>query len=193
MTLGIEAAACLFWFVYSSFFEWFGHRYFMHARRFPLIWLFNVHTFVHHQIYKGDRFQTRVSGRPSHVIMQPFSFPCILLGHLPVFAFFQWLTRLPTFWGAVMGGTFYYAAYEYTHFLMHVPRGHFVERFRWFWFLREHHRLHHRYMLRNFNVLVPLGDLCFRTLVTASGTYSKPVQRQRRLARRIDNSRPSAL
>ena len=49
---------------------------------------------------------------------------------------------------------------------MHAPRGHFVERFRWFQFLREHHRFHHDYQRCNFNVLLPLPDLCFGTLVT---------------------------
>jgi sterol desaturase/sphingolipid hydroxylase (fatty acid hydroxylase superfamily) len=99
---------------------------------------------------------------------------------------FERITGLPTFWGAVVGCTTYYAAYEYTHYLMHVPRGHLIERFRWFRFLREHHRLHHRYMLRNFNVLIPLGDICFGTLVTASGRYAKSSRRHRRFARKVD-------
>jgi sterol desaturase/sphingolipid hydroxylase (fatty acid hydroxylase superfamily) len=114
----------------------------------------------------------------------------MILSHVPLFALLQWLTGWPTFWGAIAGCTLYFAGYEYTHYLMHVPRGHPVERFGWFRFLREHHRLHHKYMLRNLNVFIPLADICLGTLVTAEGWRSKPGKRERRrrqsAARRTD-------
>lgn len=184
MIFATEATACLFWFLYSSFYEWFAHRYFMHTKRSPVQWMFDGHTLIHHQIYKGENFLARGPGRPPHVTLRRTTFPGILLGHIPVFLLFQWLTGLPTFWGAVAGLTLYYAGYEYTHYLMHVPRGHMLERFRAFLFLREHHRLHHRYMQRNFNVLFPLADYLLGTLVTSEGRLSKPVKRRSRAARK---------
>jgi hypothetical protein len=156
----------------------------MHVRRFPLHDAFRGHTLVHHRIYHGADFLAKGPGRPPHVALRWYAFPGMILAHLPVFALVQWATGWPTFWGAVSGCTLYFAGYEYTHYLMHVPRGHLVERFGWFKFLREHHRLHHKYMLRNLNVFIPLADVCFGTLVTAEGWRSKPAKRQRFLERR---------
>ena len=188
MNIVVGALACLLCFVYSSFFEWFVHRYFMHVKRFPLQDAFRGHTLGHHQIYHGTNFQTQTEGRLRDVMLRWYAFPGMLLLHLPVFGLFQWLAGWPVFWGAVLGCTLYFAGYEYTHYLMHAPRGHLVERFRWFQFIRNHHRLHHKYMLRNLNVFVPLADVCFGTLVTAEGWRSKPARRRRFLARRPTGS-----
>lgn len=182
MTFLIQMTACIFWFTYASFFEWFFHRHIMHVRRVPFHDAFRGHTFGHHQIYKGENFLARGRGRQPSVTLRWYAFPGMLLFHLPFFALFQWLTGLPTFWGGVAGCTLYFTGYEYTHYLMHVPRQHFVERFRWFQFLREHHRLHHKYMLRNMNVFIPLADACLGTLVTAEGWRSKPAKRRRFLS-----------
>jgi hypothetical protein len=179
-SIGSQFLSCAFWFTYSSFFEWFVHRHVMHVRRFPLHDAFRGHTQVHHQIYRGADFIAKGPGRPRHVALRWYAFPGMILAHVPLFALVQWLTGWPTFWGAVLGCTLYFAGYEYTHYLMHVPCGHVVERFGWFKFLREHHRLHHKYMLRNLNVFIPLADVCFGTLVTAEGWRSKPARRARR-------------
>jgi hypothetical protein len=182
--LAIQTIAFVLAFTYCSFFEWFVHRHVMHVKRFPLHDAFRGHTMVHHQLYKGDTYLVQTKGRPPHIMLRWYAFPGMLLGHVLVFAPLQWLTGWPIFWGATLGCTLYFLGYEYTHYLMHVPRGHFVERFRWFKFLREHHRLHHKYMLRNMNVFIPLADLCLGTLVTAEGWRSKPQKRRRFLERR---------
>ena len=184
MNIALGGLVFLFCFIYCSFFEWFIHRHIMHVKRFPLHDAFRGHTLVHHQIYHGDRFLRHTHGRAPNVVMRWYAFPGMLLFHVPFFAAFQWLTGWPVLWGGILACMFYFAGYEYTHYLMHVPRGHFVERFRWFQFLRNHHRLHHKYMLRNLNVFVPLADICFGTLVTAEGWRSKPAKRRRFLARR---------
>lgn len=189
MEIGSQILAFFVLFTYCSFFEWFVHRHIMHVKRFPLHDAFRGHTLVHHQIYHGANFQVRPKGRAPSVVLRWYAFPGMLLFHLPFFALFQWLTGWQIFWGAALGCTLYFAGYEYTHYLMHVPRGHFVERFRWFQFLREHHRLHHKYMLRNLNVFIPLADVCYGTLVTAEGWRSKPAKRRRFLARRRSETR----
>lgn len=186
MTWLSEALAFAFWFVYASYFEWFVHRHLMHVKRpFPFQEAFKGHTLVHHQLYHWNgRFEAQGPGRPQHVALRWYAFPIMIACHLPIFGLFQWLTGWPTFWGALAGTTLYFIGYEYVHYLMHVPKGHFVERFRWFRFLKEHHRLHHKYYLRNMNVFLPLGDICFGTLITAEGWRSKPAKRQRSLNRR---------
>ena len=169
MTIFIEVIAAIVLFLYSSFFEWFIHRNFMHTPRFPLQDAFRGHTMIHHKQYHGETFTAEPGKHPTNVMMRWYAFPSLLAGHMVLFGLFQWLTGLPIFWGASLGCTIYFVGYEYTHYLMHVPKGHFVERFGWYRFLLNHHRLHHKYMLRNLNVFVPLADLCLGTLVTAEG------------------------
>lgn len=183
-----EFLAFVIVFIYASFFEWFVHRHFMHAKRFPLQDAFRGHTMVHHQIYHGDSFSVKPGEPGVNVMLRWYAFPSMLVGHMLLFGLFQWLTGIPIFWGASLACIAYFTGYEYTHYLMHVPLGHYVERFRWFQFIKNHHRLHHKYMLRNLNVFVPLADLCLGTLVTAEGWRSKPAKRQRFLARRRNDA-----
>jgi sterol desaturase/sphingolipid hydroxylase (fatty acid hydroxylase superfamily) len=187
-------------FTYSSFFEWFNHRYLMHEKHFPLHDAFRGHTMVHHQIYKWDKtFEAQGPGKPPHVALRWYAFPLMMIFHLPFFFLFQWLIGLaipamrgtPIAMGLFVGCVIYFTGYEYTHYLMHVPKGHHVERYRWFRFIKEHHRLHHKYMLRNLNVFIPLADLCFGTLVTSEGWRSKPAKRQRILAGRKTATPPA--
>lgn len=186
MTWLSECLAFVFWFFYASYFEWWVHRHLMHVKRnFPFAEAFKGHTLVHHQLYHWNgKFEAEGPGRPPHVFLRWYAFPAMIACHLPVFGLFQWLTHWQTFWGALAGTTLYFVGYEYVHYLTHVPRGHFVERFRWFRFIKEHHRLHHKYYLRNMNVFLPLGDLTFGTLITSEGWRSKPAKRQRQLSRR---------
>lgn len=187
MHLLVGTLVFLVLFVYCSFFEWFVHRHIMHVKRpFPLADAFRGHTLVHHQIYKWDStFEAQGPGRPQNVALRWYAFPSMIAAHLPLFWLFQRLAPgYPIFWPCVGSCVFYFTGYEYTHYLMHVPKGHFVERFRVFRFIKEHHRLHHKYMLRNLNVFVPLADLCLGTLVTAEGWRSKPQKRRRFLDNR---------
>jgi len=168
MQLITNIAAFIAWLIYASFFEWFAHRYVMHQRRFLLGFVYHGHAHVHHGTYRGDRsFEADGPVRLSDVTLRWFSFPAILLIHFPVMFLFQSATGLATVYGGIAAVIVYYAAFEYTHYLMHVPSGHPIEGARWFRFLREHHRLHHTYKKRNFNVLFPLADLLLGTLMTS--------------------------
>jgi sterol desaturase/sphingolipid hydroxylase (fatty acid hydroxylase superfamily) len=75
-------------------------------------------------------------------------------------------------WGLVCGAalacTVYYAVYEYLHWCMHLPRKRHVERSGIFFRLNGHHLLHHRYMRKNFNVVLPLADLLLGTMILRS-------------------------
>ncbi|MGV3722306.1 MAG: sterol desaturase family protein [Actinomycetota bacterium] len=165
MVVWTELAAGVCWFVYACFFEWTLHRHIMHRPRVPLQDAFRGHM-EHHKTFRGEEFQTHEEGLAHGVTLRWYAFPLIILGHLPFFLAFQALTGLPTVWGAVGACVLYFAGYEYTHYLMHVPRGHFVERFGWFRFIREHHRLHHQHARYNYNVFIPLADACLGTLIT---------------------------
>src|SRR5262249_4092649 len=68
---------------------------------------------------------------------------------------------------ATVGATIYvyYLCYEGFHYLMHNPRFPWVENAGWFKFIKKHHQLHHIYMGKNFNVVLPLADLLLGTFV----------------------------
>ncbi len=59
------------------------------------------------------------------------------------------------------------------HWCMHLPRKRNVERSGIFFRLNGHHLLHHRYMHKNFNVVLPLADLCLGTLLLRSKVHFK--------------------
>ena len=65
----------------------------------------------------------------------------------------------------------YYGAYEYIHWCMHLPKQRGIERSGIFFRLNGHHLLHHRYMHQNFNVVLPLADLCLGTLLLRAKTH----------------------
>jgi hypothetical protein len=92
----------------------------------------------------------------------------VLLSSTPFAAVSWWLGH----WGLLIGGSatiaIYYGTYEYLHWCMHLPRRRAVERSGIFFRLNGHHILHHRYMHKNFNVVLPLADLCLGTLILRS-------------------------
>jgi sterol desaturase/sphingolipid hydroxylase (fatty acid hydroxylase superfamily) len=75
-------------------------------------------------------------------------------------------------WGIVIGSTIaccaYYGAYEYMHWCMHLPKKRNIERSGIYFRLNGHHLLHHRYMHKNYNVVLPLADLLLGTLMLRS-------------------------
>jgi sterol desaturase/sphingolipid hydroxylase (fatty acid hydroxylase superfamily) len=83
-------------------------------------------------------------------------------------------------WGILAGATLacggYYGAYEYMHWCMHLPRKRHLERSGIFFRLNGHHLLHHRYMGKNFNVVLPLADLCLGTLLLRSKIHFKQAE-----------------
>ncbi len=70
--------------------------------------------------------------------------------------------------GALLASSAYYSVYETLHWCMHQPGERSVERTGLFFRLNGHHLLHHRYMRKNFNVVLPLADLCLGTLLLRS-------------------------
>ncbi len=74
----------------------------------------------------------------------------------------------------------YYSLYESLHWVMHVPRAlKALSRFRAFRYLETHHKVHHKYMLSNLNVILPLADLTLGTLRDADGKKVQPFARRK--------------
>jgi len=180
-SLWTQLASAFGWVIYASFFEWYWHKLWMHTPRPPKE-AFRGHTIVHHGLYKGDQSYFVAEGEhPEHILLKPYALPVIFAAHLPVVFLIEHFAP-HTAIGACVAMVLYFVVYEYMHWNMHVPRGHFVERFRWFQFLRQHHKLHHRYYQKNFCVLFPLADLCLGTLITEQSLARQKAAREQAIA-----------
>ncbi len=156
--------------VFASFYEWTLHKFFMHRPVGKFDYAFQAHAVVHHQTFKADHTYHLINEKDKKTIpmawwngpvlvatcMLPFVTLCAFIGH-------WWLLL-----GAGVAFASYYGVYEYMHWCMHLPKKRSIERSGIFFRLNGHHLLHHRYMHKNFNVVLPLADLLLGTLILRS-------------------------
>jgi len=165
IAVGFIAATC-----YASFFEWSLHRFIMHRPLGGFTYPFRAHALVHHQTFKADHTYHLIHEKDKETIpMEWWNGPVlIVLGTAP-FGIAAWLLGSWAFaLGALLAVASYYGAYEYMHWCMHLPKQRHIERSGIFFRLNGHHLLHHRYMHKNFNVVLPLADLLLGTLLLRS-------------------------
>jgi len=163
---------------YASLSEYLLHRYVMHRPVWFLTYPFEAHAKVHHRVFKYDETYHLINEKDKWTIPMAWwngLVLIILLSVIPAIlslAFHEWWILAI----AAAIGTKYYLTYEYVHWCMHLPKQkkRLIERFPvigWiFYRLNGHHLLHHRYMNRNYNVVLPLWDLCLGTLLIRSKT-----------------------
>jgi hypothetical protein len=164
--------------IFASFFEWALHKYFMHRPFGKFTYPFKRHALVHHHIFKADESYLLQREEDKYTIpMAWWNGPVLIaVGAIPL-VLFSWLSHHWTFLlGAIPAAAAYYGAYEYIHWCMHLPRKRYVERSGIFFRLNGHHLLHHRYMHKNFNVVMPLADLCLGTLLVRSKIQFKQAE-----------------
>ena len=156
--------------IFASFFEWTLHRFVMHRPFLGLDYSFKAHALVHHHTFKADHTYHLINEQDKETIpMAWWNGPAIIFtGMIPVtilaWALGNWVITI----GAFVAFCLYFAAYEYMHWCMHLPKARRVEKSWFFYRLNGHHLLHHRYMHKNFNVVMPLADLCLGTLLLRS-------------------------
>ena len=159
--------------VFASFFEWHLHKFVMHRPLGSFRYAFQAHAVVHHKTFKADHTYHLIHEKDKETIpMAWWNGPVLVaIGVLP-FAVLSWALGQ---WAFVLGGFIafgsYYCFYEYIHWCMHLPKARRVEKPWWFRKLNGHHLLHHRYMHKNFNVVLPLADLCLGTLMLRAKTH----------------------
>jgi hypothetical protein len=156
--------------IFASFFEWTLHRYVMHRPVGKFDYAFKAHAIVHHHVFKADRTYHLINEQDKETIpMAWWNGPVIvLLNSIPAGLVAWWVGSWMVVIGTVSAFCLYFAAYEYTHWCMHLPKARRVEKSWLFYRLNGHHLLHHRYMHKNFNVVMPLADLCLGTLLLRS-------------------------
>ena len=164
-----------FAFVFASFFEWALHRFFMHRPTAGIRYPYERHALIHHRIFKADHTYHLTKEEDKHTIPMAWWNGPVLVGlcQLPFLIAAVMFQKWGLLVGAAVACTAYYSVYEYLHWCMHLPKRRHVERSGIFFRLNGHHLLHHRYMHKNFNVVLPLADLCLGTLLLRSKTHFK--------------------
>jgi hypothetical protein len=158
--------------VFASFFEWVLHRYVMHRPVGKFRYAFHAHAVVHHKTFKADHTYHLHDAKDKETIpMAWWNGPVLIAIGIVPFVLLAWLMGQ---WAFAVGGLLafasYYGVYEYIHWCMHLPKARRVEKPWLFRRLNGHHLLHHRYMHKNFNVVLPLADWCLGTLMTRAKT-----------------------
>lgn len=155
---------------FASLFEWVLHRYFMHRPTAGFRYPFERHALVHHRIFKADHTYHLIHEHDKETVpMAWWNGPVLVaLTLVPFLILALMVQKWGILCGAAVASAGYYAAYEYMHWCMHLPRKRQLERSGIFFRLNGHHLLHHRYMHKNFNVVLPLADLCLGTLMLRS-------------------------
>lgn len=156
--------------IYSSFFEWLLHKWVMHRPFLGLRYPFRSHAGVHHRVFKADQTYHLLNPADKQTIpMAWWNGPVLIIAGCIPFAMCAWLVDA---WCIVAGAglaiAMYYGLYETIHWCMHLPKSRRVELLWIFRRLNGHHLLHHRYMHKNFNVVLPFADLCLGTLLLRS-------------------------
>ncbi len=156
--------------VFASFFEWTLHRFVMHRPLGGFDYPFKTHALIHHRVFRADHTYHLVREADKFTIpMAWWNGPVlVLLCQIPFVAAASIFGHWGLVWGSAVACALYYATYEYIHWCMHLPRGRRLERAGLFFRLNGHHLLHHRYMHKNFNVVLPLADLLLGTLLLRS-------------------------
>jgi len=163
---------------FASFFEWTLHKYFMHRPVGSFDYAFRAHALVHHQTFKADHTYHLIHEKDKETIpMAWWNGPVLIaVGMIPFIAASFALGTWAVFLGALLACAGYYGSYEYLHWCMHLPRRRNIERSGIYFRLNGHHLLHHRYMHKNFNVVLPLADLCLGTLLLRSKAHFKQAE-----------------
>ena len=176
-----EIAGFVSLFLYASFFEWILHRFLMHQP----IWSypFRSHALIHHGIFRsGPTYFLSQEGDLKKVRFAWWNAPLIIGLHVPLLLWVQHLLHVNIFFGGMVALGLYYFLYEYLHFCMHVPKGRWIEKTAWFSWLDSHHHMHHKRHFNNLNVVLPLADLVFGSLVPARDRIQVPVRPRKALA-----------
>lgn len=161
-----QAVAFVSLFLYASFFEWILHRFLMHESLWS--YPFRSHALIHHGIFRaGPTYFLSDNENRKKIRFAWWNAPLILGLHAPVVLWIQYLLQLNIFFGGMAALGCYYFFYEYFHFCMHVPKARWFEKTAWFAWPDAHHHMHHKRHFNNLNVVLPLADLVFGTLVPA--------------------------
>ena len=158
----MEWASIPFFFVTASLVEYLVHKYPLH-RKLPLgSHAYTQHTLRHHQYYTDQAIEA-VQAKEYHLVLFPV-WGVILIQYavnLPYSMLVGTLAGERFGWIGLVVGVLFFFIYETIHAICHFPVESGIFKIPGLWFLREHHRIHHRKNLmakKNFNIVFPIWD-----------------------------------
>ncbi len=156
--------------LFASFFEWTLHRFLMHAPLGKFRYPYETHALTHHRIFRADETYHLVNEKDKWTIpMAWWNGPALVaMCALPFVVISMFLQKWGLLAGSCVAFVGYYTTYEYLHWCMHLPKNRHLETSWFFYRINGHHLLHHRYMNKNFNVVLPLADFVLGTLLARS-------------------------
>lgn len=176
--------------LYASLVERLLHRFVMHRPLLDFTYPYETHAKTHHRVFKADdSYHLKKEDDKWTIPMAWWNGPALVLAATaPSVLIGWWLGRWSVVGIVGLVCAVYYGAYEYLHWCMHLPKKRIVERTGVFFRLNGHHLLHHRYMGKNFNVVLPIADLCLGTLLLRS-----PVRFAQAIGSSLPNVQPREL
>lgn len=150
----------------NSFIEWIVHRFIMHK---PWIHYGYLHVTSHHTFfgwdasYESDPWDAEMIEHGVAFTWREY----VLFGGFCLLAYgaLEWVTGAPVAAGAMLSVVANLLMFDLLHHAYHVPKDWWFQRTYFFRFLKEHHRIHHEDMTKNFNVsFLPVADFCLGTL-----------------------------
>lgn len=150
-------------FVLNSFVEWGAHRFVMHKPFWKFAYL---HQTSHHAIFGSDEtYHVQKEEDKSHILFtwkEYLIFPAFCLA---AYAPLEWLIGRPILGGVLLSVFMGLQMFNSLHLRFHSPADTWFQGTKFFKFLKEHHRIHHEDMSKNFNVnFLPLADWVMGTL-----------------------------
>lgn len=153
----------------SNFVEYVAHRWVMHKGIGYAKHIYKRHSSIHHRYFTYEDMSMEEEIDLFEILTEPrFILGFVMLTVLPIagLAFIVGLNALLLFLTAVAT---YYLAYEWIHLAAHLYEDAKVKSIPGLRFILRHHQIHHATRLMrtsNFNIVFPLMDLLFGTLVT---------------------------
>lgn len=146
------------------------HRYPLHIRYSFFTYPYEKHTVEHHTQYTYDNMLFKGLDELSSILFPPEVVLGFVVIFMPVvhFAMVSWATPNAIYM-LQMCSALYFLLYELLHGISHLPEDHVLLKIKWLRFMWNHHRIHHIPSVMNttnFNIVYPLFDYLFGTLVT---------------------------
>lgn len=158
--------------ILDSIIEWWTHKYPMHKKMpGPLFrFLFKHHVNLHHSLFSGNAYEHSHEANDRDTIPFPLWVgPLLILTAIsPFWIISYYIGNYIPVWTSLSVALFYYVAFEGIHQLMHIPdspKVRWIRETKWFKWLNEHHRKHHEKASYNFNLVLPLADWLFGTML----------------------------
>lgn len=151
--------------IVNSFVEWASHKFILHGNKI-VKFAYELHDRSHHVMFRSDEsYHAQNDEMKEHITFVGRDFFFFMLFTTPLWIGAEFLLQRPVLIGGAVATLLGLCAFNAWHLRMHLPSGGWFEKTRVFRFLSEHHRRHHQDTRCNLNVVFPLADWIFRTLV----------------------------